>query len=127
MTHAPKNATVWFEIPVTDMEKAMAFYSEVTGMAFRLDETGPNPVAYFLAEDFETGVAGHLYPGKPAAEGQGPTVHLDTPGKLEDTLERVAGAGGRVLSPIVGIPAGRFAYCQDLDGNSFGAFEAAAG
>ncbi|WP_068113129.1 VOC family protein [Tropicimonas marinistellae] len=127
MTHIPPNAAVWFELPVRDMTKAMAFYTEVTGMALQLDETGPNPIAVFQAADMATAVAGHLYPGQPAAEGQGPTVHLATPGKLEDTLERVTAAGGKVLSPAIEIPAGRFAYCQDLDGNSFGAFAAAGG
>ena len=30
--------------------------------------------------------------------------------------------GGEVVSPIITIPAGRFAYCLDPDGNSFGLF-----
>ena len=68
------------------------------------------------------GVAGHLYPGKPAPEGAGPTVHLASPGILEDALERVRQAGGQVLSEPFSIPAGRFAYCLDPDGNSIGIF-----
>jgi hypothetical protein len=31
-------------------------------------------------------------------------------------------SGGEVVSPIITIPAGRFAYCLDPDGNSFGLF-----
>jgi predicted enzyme related to lactoylglutathione lyase len=27
-----------------------------------------------------------------------------------------------VVSPVIAIPAGRFAYCEDPDGNSFGLF-----
>ncbi len=30
MTYAPEHFTVWAEIPVTDMEKSMAFYTAVT-------------------------------------------------------------------------------------------------
>ena len=124
MTYAPQHTTVWTEIPVTDLDKAMAFYSVVTGIALKKEtEMGPNPIAMFMAEDHESGVAGHLYPGTPAADGAGPTIHLASPGKLEDTLGRVRDAGGTVLSDIITIPAGRFGYCQDLDGNSVAFFE----
>jgi predicted enzyme related to lactoylglutathione lyase len=68
------------------------------------------------------GVAGHLYPGKPAVDGAGPTVHFACPDKLEDALGRVKEAGGKVLSEIITIPAGRFAYCLDTEGNSIGLF-----
>lgn len=126
MTYVPAHSTVWAEIPVTDLDKAMAFYTEVTRIALnKITDMGPNPIAIFANEDMQTGVAGHLYPGKPAVDGAGPTVHLASPGKLEDTVARVKAAGGTVLSDIVAIPAGRFAYCHDLDGNSVAFFETA--
>jgi uncharacterized protein len=68
------------------------------------------------------GVSGHLYVGKPGAPGSGNTIHLAAPAPLEESLERVKIAGGKVLSQIVTIPAGRFAYCLDPDGNSVGFF-----
>lgn len=128
MKYVPKDAVVWAEIPVTDLDRAMAFYSETTGMGLKKEtEMGPNPIAIFTNEDPMAGVAGHLYPGKPAEGGAGPTVHLASPGKLEDTIERVKGAGGSEISPIVAIPSGRFFYCQDPDGNSVGFFETVGG
>ena len=75
----------------------------------------------FVAKD-QCSVAGHLYPGTPAARGTGSTIHLAVAAPLEEALERVTANGGEVVSPIVTIPAGRFAYCLDLDGNSFGLF-----
>ena len=63
-----------------------------------------------------------LIPGKPAPDGTGPTIHLACPDTLEDALERVTKAGGRVVSDPISIPAGRFAYCLDPDGNSIGVF-----
>jgi predicted enzyme related to lactoylglutathione lyase len=83
-------------------------------------------MATFQVVDENAGVSGHLYPGTAATQGQGPTVHLSVPDRLEDAMERVREAGGKVLSPAVAIPPGRFAYCQDLDGNSIGIFEASA-
>ncbi|WP_121061831.1 VOC family protein [Chachezhania antarctica] len=121
MTYTPRNAIAWMEIPVTDMDKAMAFYSAVTQMEFNMEEGGPNPMAMFKTAD--GGVAGHLYPGKPAPRGQGPTIHLSAPDKLEAVTERVKQAGGTVISPPIPIPNGRFFYAEDPDGNSIGFVE----
>jgi predicted enzyme related to lactoylglutathione lyase len=120
--NVPTNAAVWFEIPVTDQDRAKAFYSAVTGLALADEEGGPNPMARFAAAS-EDAVAGHLYPGKPATPGTGPTIHLAVD-NVEAAMDRVTKAGGTVVSPVISIPAGRFAYCLDLDGNSIGLFSA---
>ena len=121
MSFTPENFTVWAEIPVADLDRAIAFYNTVFDTALTKDESGPNPMAMFPTSA-PGGVSGHLYPGKPATDGAGPTVHFACPGKLEETLERVNGAGGKVLSEAIEIPAGRFAYCLDSEGNSIGLF-----
>ena len=125
--HPPKNAAVWFEIPVTDMDKAKAFYGAVVQGELIEQNDGPNsnPMATFPVNDMKTGVSGSIYPGNPPTSGSGNTVHLAAPGRLEDTMKRVADAGGQVVSPVIELPAGRFAYCLDPDGNSIGVFEAA--
>ena len=125
MTFKPENATVWAEIPVTDMDRAKEFYKALGFAEFAMMEGGPNPVAVFQTADPANGVAGHLYPGKPAPRGTGPTVHLAAPDALTVLAERVTAAGGKVLSPPITIPAGNFIYCEDLDGNSLGLFRAA--
>jgi len=113
----------WGEIPVTDMDKAVAFYNEVFGYEMQIDTSGPNPIA--VLGSFEDSAGAHLYPGKPAADG-GSTIHLAITDTLEAGIDRCWKAGGQVLSPAIEIPAGRFAYAKDLDGNSIGMFEAAA-
>jgi predicted enzyme related to lactoylglutathione lyase len=122
MTEAPPpNVAVWFEIPVTDLVRAKAFYGAVLATELKDEDAGPNPMAMFPAAS-AGGVAGHLYPGKPAASGSGITVHLAAPQPLEAALDRVRAQGGSVVSGVITIPAGRFAYCLDPDGNSFGLF-----
>ena len=106
MSQKPEHFAVWTEIPVTDMDRAIAFYNEVFDMDLKKDETGPNPMAVFPTQNPDTGVSGHLYPDK-----------------LENALQRVTTAGGEVLSEAITIPPGRFAYCLDPDGNSIGIFE----
>lgn len=121
MSFAPEHFTVWAEIPVTDLDRAITFYNTVFKTTLVKEENGPNPMAMFPTKD-QKGVAGHLYEGKPAPEGTGHTVHLNTPDSLEESLERVKQAGGKVVSDIISIPVGRFAYCLDPDGNSIGLF-----
>lgn len=120
----PTFTVVWTEIPVTDLDAAKTFYETVFGWSMKRDDTGPNPMMTF-GEDMG-GTHGHLYPGKPATEGQGPTIHLAVD-DLEAAMERCKGAGGGVLSPAIEIPPGRFAYAQDPDGNSIGLFEPKSG
>lgn len=123
MSFTPENAVVWFEIPVTDLEKSKAFYGAVLQNELENQEMGPNVTAIFTPAS-GGGVSGHLYVGKPGIAGQGNTIHLAAPSPLEESLKRVTAAGGQVVSDIIAIPAGRFAYCLDLDGNSFGLFTA---
>jgi len=116
----PDNAAVWFEIPVSDYDRARNFYGAVLTNTLDDRRDGPNPMAVFVAKD-QSAVAGHVYPGQPAPTGTGITIHLSVD-NLEEGLERVKKSGGTVVSPIITIPAGRFAYCVDPDGNSFGLF-----
>ena len=89
----------------------------------KIDNSGPNPMAVLGGSENTAGA--HLYPGKPAPDG-GNTIHLAIEDTLEEGMERVKQAGGEVVSPPIEIPAGRFFYAKDLDGNSIGLFEAAS-
>lgn len=115
------NTCVWFEIPVADLDRARAFYSAVMMRELSEDNTGPNPMVAFT-NMADGGVSGHLYPGKPAGGGNGPTIHLAAPDTLAATADRVREAGGEVLSDPIKIPFGSFFYATDLDGNSIGFF-----
>ncbi|GAA0784095.1 VOC family protein [Roseibium denhamense] len=123
MTFMPDHFTVWMEIPVTNLDQAISFYNKVFKTELRLvTDMGPNPFAMFPVKEDASGVAGHLYPGKPAPRGTGPTVHLLCPDTLEETMERFAESGGTIISDPIAIPTGRFAYGEDPDGNSIGLF-----
>ena len=122
--HSPKNAAVWFELPVRDLESAAAFYGTVLAAELTREAMEGRDIAVF---PYDGGVGGHLIrlDGEP---GAGAIVHLAAPAPLEETLSRVTDAGGRVVSGIIVLPegggGGRFAYCQDPDGNRFGLYTA---
>jgi uncharacterized protein len=118
---SPNNAVIWIEMPVTDLAKSKAFYGAVLQNEMIDQVEGPAPTAVFQRNE-KSGIGGHLYVGKPGTPGTGSTVHLAAPLPLEDSLARVKHAGGQVVSDIIEIPDGKFAYCLDPDGNSFGLF-----
>ncbi|WP_044043130.1 VOC family protein [Octadecabacter antarcticus] len=118
MTDRP--TVIWTEIPVTDLDAAKKFYSEVFGWTMVRDESGPNPIENY-SNNF-SGVGGHLYSGKPG-DGNGPTLHLALPDKIEAGAARAVIAGATLLGPVIDIPPGRFQYATDPDGNSIGLFE----
>ncbi|SOH92994.1 hypothetical protein SAMN06273572_101848 [Monaibacterium marinum] len=121
MTTPPVNAAIWFEIPVLDLDAGMAFYGAVLSCQMEAtSEMGPQPISFFPYQG-GTGVSGHLYAGKPSTEGS--TIHLFLPDSVEAASERCRAAGGKVISDPVTIPAGRFVYATDPDGNSIGLFE----
>lgn len=113
----------WYEIPVTDLKAGQAFYEAVLGikMTYADNPVLPNPMVWF-ADPETPGAFGHLYPGKPAPTNEGPTVHILASDPLEEVMPRVEAAGGKVVSPIVPLPVGRFVYITDPDGNSIGLF-----
>ena len=121
MSFTPEKFTIWTEIPVLDLDRAMTFYNSVFETELKKMDSEENAFAMFPTSN-DGGIAGHLYPGKPAAKGTGPTIHLASPDKVEDALERVRQAGGEVVSDVITIPPGRFAYCLDPDGNSISLF-----
>lgn len=123
MTFQPKDFLVWGEIPVSDLQRALEFYATVTGAELTVDDSGPNPMVFLKPADMATGVALHLYPGKPSKDGDGPTLHLAANATAEAVMDRVTTAGGQVVSEPISIPAGRFFYAIDPDGNSVGFFE----
>ena len=115
------NTCVWFEIPVSDLDRARAFYSAVLGRDLKRTDDDPNPMVAFT-DMSDSGVSGHLYPGKPASAGAGTTIHFVAPEGLDATAARVREAGGEVVSEPIKIPSGSFFYAIDPDGNSIGFF-----
>lgn len=118
----PANQLVWGEIPVIDLEAARLYYGAVLKTELTITSEEPNDIIFLPVSDSVNGVSTHIYPGKPAVDGTGPTLHLAAPTDLETTADRVVEAGGKVLSPAIDIPAGSFIYTQDPDGNSISWF-----
>lgn len=123
MSNPPKHAVYWAEIPVLDLEAGTKFYSAVLKADLEITNFGGGLIT-FLPMSQPTEVSGHIYQGKPAARGTGPTVHLLIPDGVEAASARAYDAGATLIGEPVTIPSGIFQYIEDPDGNSIGLFEA---
>ncbi len=116
------NAIDWFEIPVRDIERAQAFYETLLGAPMRRETIAGITLAVFSYA--ETGVGGCLMAGESAPEpsANGTLIYLNAGPRLDDTLARVAAAGGRITTPKVQLPGGMgcFAHVTDTEGNRIG-------
>ncbi len=115
------HAVHWFEIFVTDLNRAARFYETVLEVKFRREKEGDRPMAIF-ASAIENGVGGALVQQKgrePSANGT--IVYLDADRKLDESIARVEAAGGKVLMPKTDIGAPGFtALVRDTEGNVVG-------
>lgn len=133
MTHAIS----WFELPSTDFDRAVEFYSSVLDDEIDVytpeeEEAHNGRAGMFQADEGEVGgmivetdeftsESGATVPYTPTADS-GPVVYLGVDGDLNDALSRVESGGGEVLIPKEEIPemGGHYAVVTDTEGNRVG-------
>ncbi len=108
----------YFEIPVSDLERAIAFYGAVFDCELERIEVDGNQMATFPSLAGGAGAAGALAQGESYVPGtQGVRVYFDT-NEIEDTLAKAIAAGGQVLYPKTSIgELGWVAEFADSEGN----------
>jgi imidazolonepropionase-like amidohydrolase/predicted enzyme related to lactoylglutathione lyase len=118
---ANSNPVSWFEIPVTDMPRARAFYEHVLNVTLQPLILGPLEMALFPLRPGTPGAAGALMKGEAFQPSrQGVQIYFTTP-DIDGTLERVQERAGRVVLPKTQIgPLGAIASFEDSEGNRIG-------
>lgn len=114
---ACKEYVTWFEIPAYDMLRAKRFYDEVYGMNMETAHVGGFNMAYFPTE---SGIGGAVVQGPGCLPNDtGALLYLNAGAGLDQMLERVQQAGGRVVMgrTLIGEDAGSFALIIDTEGN----------
>jgi uncharacterized protein len=113
-----KNPVCYFEIPVTDLERAIAFYNTVFGYQFERGEVDGNEMAMFPASGEASGITGALAKGESYLPGkQGSRIYFSVV-SIDDTLHKVELIGGRVLYPKTSVgELGSVAEFEDSEGN----------
>ena len=115
-----KSATTWFEIAVTDLDRATKFYETTLDQPLKREIFEGHPMAVFRAE--EPGVGGALVVDPRLEVGRtGSLVYLNATGQLDACLARVERAGGRIEKGKTGIgPFGFIALIRDTENNLVG-------
>jgi predicted enzyme related to lactoylglutathione lyase len=121
MTSA-RHAIDWFEIPVSDMDRAAAFYEALLATTIRRERIEPHALGVIKYD--ASAVGGCLIQGDdvPAPSTAGTLVYLNAGPSLDTVLARVEAAGGRITTPKVTLPGemGCFAHITDSEGNRVG-------
>ena len=116
-----KHLINWIEIPVTNMKRAIEFYSKILGIKFNEIEIGPVKYALFPSDDkFNSGALAQGEYYKPTTDGV--TIYLDGGDNLENILSIVKGAGGNVImeKTFLSKEAGYIGLFIDSEGNRIG-------
>ncbi len=113
-----KHTICWTDIPVTDLDRAVGFYSALLGAPVPRQTAEPG-VDYGLLPWSEGVVAGCLVVAKDnAPSSTGPLVYLSVEGRLDEAIQVASRQGGRVLEAKHPIgPHGFREVFADTEGN----------
>jgi predicted enzyme related to lactoylglutathione lyase len=112
------NQVVWVDVPVMDLDRAIAFYSAVLGRPVRKQEYPGMAIGLLPGEDPD--VTGCLVPEEDGLKisDSGPRLYLNADGRLDEAVAAVEPNGGQVLQPRHPIgPYGHRAIIRDSEGN----------
>lgn len=112
------NPVLHFEIPVSDMDRAKAFYESVFGYRLIRKEVDGYDMAFFPRADGAAGASGALAKGdayRPSREGA--IIYFDVP-DIDAVLQKAKQRGSRILYEKKDIgEAGFVAEFEDSEGN----------
>ncbi len=94
------NMVGWFEIPVVDMDRAVAFYNEVFKIEVQVQDFGGTLMGWFPFEEGKPGAPGSLVKNQAyePSDKKGSLVYFNSE-DVNNELNRAEGAGGQVVQP----------------------------
>lgn len=119
-----QNALNWFEIPVTDFNRAKQFYETIFDFQMPESQMGPARMG-FLLYDFQSGKVGGAivhHPGFHMPSQTGALIYLNCNPDLQVILDKVDKAGGKVRQQKMLVSTeqpqlGHWALIHDTEGN----------
>ncbi|MEN7549445.1 VOC family protein [Rapidithrix thailandica] len=119
------NVITWFEIPVTDTQRAKTFYETILDIEMYtefMEETNEE-LTFFPSEPGViqatsgrvTGSLTKSSHSKPSQEGT--LVYLNAAPDIQKAIDKIEPAGGKILVPKIKIKAGYICVFLDTEGN----------
>jgi len=114
----------YFEIPATDLPRAVQFYASVFHVTFLMTKLEDNEMALFPLEEGQPGITGALVKGPTYTPSKsGSLIYLKSD-SIDETLTKVIAHHGHVLFPKTAVETyGFVAEFEDSEGNRVGLFE----
>ena len=109
---------VWVDIPVTNLDRAVKFYSAVIGTQVAVQDTPGFKFAVFPHEGADVG--GCLVPSGDGnvPSGNGPLVYVNVEGRMKQAVDAATANGARIVEQPHSIgPHGFRAVIIDSEGN----------
>lgn len=119
----PTNPVNYFEIPVTNMERAIRFYQSVFHFDFQLETIDNYEMALFPFSDNTKGISGALAKGEVYIPTKNGVVIYFSTENIENTLQLAVSNGGQMLYPITDNGIGLVAEFEDTEGNRIALFQ----
>jgi predicted enzyme related to lactoylglutathione lyase len=112
-----QNTVCWVDIPVINLDRAVAFYSAVLGESVRKESS--HGVEFGLLPHADSNVSGCLVAIKGTEPSiHGPLVYLSVDGRLDAAIAAVKTSGGSIIQERQPIgPYGHRAIIMDSEGN----------
>lgn len=112
------NPVGYVEIPVTDLDRAIAFYGAVFGYAFERVTLDGYEMALFPSSDGEAGASGALAKGDVYTPSRDGAVVYFSVDDIDAALDRASGRGAEILYPKTFVYGnGHVAEIEDSEGN----------
>jgi len=117
------NPVVYFEIPVTDIDRAIKFYKGTFHFDFDKETIDNNEMALFPFSEEYLGISGALAKGEiytPTKDGV--VIYFNTE-NIDETLKLAASNGGQILYPKTDNGIGLVAEFEDSEGNRIALYQ----
>ena len=113
------NMVGWFEIPVTDMDRAKAFYEQVFDIKIGIHDLGGVIMGWFPSAGDVSGATGSLMKHESYTPSDKGTLVYFTSVDVQTELDRVKAAGGIILQEktMISKEHGYMALLKDSEGN----------
>lgn len=120
-----KNLINFFEIPTSDYDRGVKFYSNLLGIELQKNDYGSEKMAFFPETDFNVrGAIVYAEGYKPS--DQGTILSFNTDGKMDEILSDLEKIGGKLILPKTKIDCENQGHCAvilDSEGNKIGLHE----
>lgn len=120
-----KNLINFFEIPTSDFDRGVKFYSNLLRIELQKNDYGSEKMAFFPETDFNVRGA-IVYAQGYLPSNQGTILSFNTDGRMDDILSDLEKIGGKLILPKTKIDCENQGYCsiiEDSEGNKIGLHE----